>query len=343
METVEQTEKPQTYFVRAYSSSQLSNEAYHADDEYITGSSLFKMLQSSPAGWRFSEEEERQKAITARQEKQKPMAFGTTGHCVLLEPERFESEFFRMPVQEEFKDLLTSDAAMKSWLKARGIKGYSALKTDELIREIHNTGEAVNIWADIFDNAQKEAGEREQVPGKDYDKVLRMREVIMSNGSYADIINNGQPEISIYCVIDGVPVKVRLDYVSPQGDIIDYKTTVSANPERFGRHAFDMGYWLKMALQHDCFKLAYGRAPNKTSLLAQEKEPPFLVLRQNLTPGQLAVGRMQYRTAIQLFAACRAADVWPSYANGKNEIDLETPPYIYSKFRHIFEQFEGEK
>ena len=343
MQDIETPERPKTYFEKAFTSRQLSNEAYHEEQDHITGSSIWKILQNSPAGWRFSEQEEREKAISARQERQKPLAFGTTGHCVLLEPSRFSDEFYRMPVQDEFKDLLTSDQAMRSWLKARGIKGYSTLSTAQLIREIRNTGESVNIWAEIFENAQKAAGEREQVPGKEYDKVLRMREVIMSNGSYADIITNGEPEISIYCVIDGVPVKVRLDYVSPQGDIIDYKTTVSANPERFGRQAHDLGYWCKMALQHDCFKLAYGRAPNKTSLLAQEKEPPFLVLRHNLTPGQLAVGRMQYRTGIQLFAACRAANVWPSYANGKSEIDLETPPYIYAKYRHIFEQFEGEK
>lgn len=331
-----------TYFERAYTSVELSNDDYHAETEHVTGSNLFDILQNSPAGWRFKDQEERTKAITARQEKQKPLSFGTTGHCVMLEPSRFEQEFFRMPTQEEFKDLLTSDQAMRSWLKERGIKGYSSMKTADLIKEIRSTGEPVNIWAEIFENAQKAAGDREQVPGGDYDKVLRMREVIMSNGDYADVIQNGEPEISLFCVIDGVPVKVRLDYVTPLGGIKDYKTTRSAQPEAFGRHAYDLGYWLKMALQHDCFCLAYGARPTSVSLLAQEKEPPFLALDHKLTPPQLAVGRMQYKTAIQLFAACKKADVWPSYANGKSQIDLDTPPYIKARFKHIFDQYEGK-
>src|SRR6478736_2577576 len=319
------TDNKETYFERAYTAEELSNDDYHAETEHVTGSNLFDILQNSPAGWRFKEQEERQKAISARQEKQKPLSFGTTGHCVMLEPSRFEQEFFLMRTQEEFKDLLTTDQAILSWMKERG-----------------RTVEPVNILAEIFENVQKQVGDREQVPGGDYDKVLRMREVIMSNGDYADVIQNGEPEISLFCVIDGVPVKVRLDYVTPLGGIKDYKTTRSAQPEAFGRHAYDLGYWLKMALQHDCFCLAYGARPTSVSLLAQEKEPPFLALDHKLTPPQLAVGRMQYKTAIQLFAACKKADVWPSYANGKSQIDLDTPPYIKARFKHIFDQFEGQ-
>lgn len=336
----------QNYFVKAYTSEEHSNEEYHSDEEYATGSILWALLENSPAGWRYRMDEEKRKEVTLRQKRQNPLDFGTSGHAVLLEPQRFNDEFYRMPSQEDFKDLLTSDQAMRGWLKERGIKGYSSMKTPELIAAIRSAGDGgrVNIWAEIFENAQKEAGNRIQVPGEEFDKVLTMREVIMSNGDYADIINNGQPEISIYCVIDGVKVKVRIDYVTPKGGLLDYKTTVSARPDLFGIQCVRMGYYLKMALQHDCFKLAYGHAPYKTSLLAQEKEYPYLCLMHNLTPPQLAVGRMLYKTALQLLAACQRANSWPSYANGKSEVDLETPVWFKAKFKHIFDEYEkGEK
>lgn len=326
-------------FVDARSSDDLTNEQYHEDEIYITGSSLWTIYSKCPAAWRF------QKAQEAKAKKlnsaQKPLTFGTTSHTMLLEPDRFAREFFRLPNPEDFPELITSIKGMESWLKARGQKGYSNKKPDELIamcRAIQQPGEVLNIWHEIEALAVKEANGREIVPAKDWDRVHSMRDVLLVNHNYRRIIETGVPELSLFCIIDGVPVKVRLDRVTDVGEIIDYKTTQSAEPEKFGRLAHDLGYWCKMALQHDCFKLAYQQDPAGTKLLVQEKDEPWLALMNRLTPEQIMIGRAQYKTALQVYKHCRESDVWPAYANGQEEVPLATPMYLQQRYKEYFKE-----
>lgn len=329
----------ENFFVGAVECDLLTNEAYHEDEIYITGSSLWTIYSKCPAAWRF------QKAQEAKAKKlnsaQKPLTFGTTSHAMLLEPSRFDREFFRLPNPEDFPNLITSIKGMESWLKERGQKGYSNKKPGELIemcRAIQMPGETLHIWHEIEAQAIQEANGREIVPAKDWDRVHSMRDVLLVNHNYRRIIETGVPELSIFCVIDGVPVKVRIDRVTDLAEIIDYKTTQSAEPEKFGRLAHDLGYWCKMALQHDAFNLAYQQKPSGTKLLAQEKDEPWLALMHRLTPEQIMIGRAQYKTAIQLLKHCRESDVWPAYANGQEEVPLSTPAYLQQRYKEYFNE-----
>lgn len=328
-----------SFFVAARSAEELTNEQYHEDEEYITGSSLWTIGSKCPAAWRFQKAQEA--ATKKLNSAQKPLSFGTTSHAMLLEPDRFSREFVRLPDPADFPDLITSMKGMESWLKARGQKGYSGKTAAELVemcREIQLPEEKLHIWHEIEAKAIAESNGREIVPAKDWDRVHAMRDVLLVNHNYRRIIETGTPELSLFCVINGVPVKVRLDRVTDTAELIDYKTTQSAEPDRFSRLAHDLGYWCKMALQHDCFKLAYQMAPNGTKLLVQEKDEPYLALMNRLTPEQLMIGRLQYQTAVQVYKQCRDSDIWPAYANGQEEIDLPTPMYLQQRYKEYFKE-----
>ena len=119
--------------------------------------------------------------------------------------------------------------------------------------------------------------------------------------------------------------------------ITDYKTTMSANPLEFERLAFNHGYYLKMALQHDLFRKAY---PNETRhvvvrLLAQEKKKPYLPLAYRMNSEQLKIGRIQYMSVINQFAMCQAHNIWPSYANGAPEVSLTTPDWVRRQYKEF--------
>ena len=119
--------------------------------------------------------------------------------------------------------------------------------------------------------------------------------------------------------------------------ITDYKTTASANPSEFGRLAVNHGYLLKMALQHDLFKRAYPeeKRPVVVRLLAQEKKEPFLPLAFRMRPEHLKIGRLQYMSVIKTFAMCEAHNIWPSYANGEPEIDLDVPDWFTRQYKEF--------
>lgn len=305
-----------------YTADQLSNEEYHADREYISGSSLSTIFHRCPAAWRYAEPKDAAHFI-----------FGTTAHTNILEKERFDAEYYRIPDQSEFTDLLTSDTAVKSWLKSQGVAGYSTKSGKELYELAKSTGKPVNIWNDIIAKCEKEAAGRTMIAGEAYDRTMRMRNVVLSNGHMREIVESGHPEISIFWVLNGVKVKVRIDRVTADWCIVDYKSTRSAQPEEFGRLAYNLGYYLKMALQHDVFEAFYGRKPTSVKLLAQEKEPPFLAKMYAMTDWQLDIGRQQYQAALMLFARCLETDVWPSYGLTNDEQELPTPEWVKAKYK----------
>lgn len=303
---------------KVYSPDQMTNEEYHSETEHVSGSALCKIYLDSPAAWRFGDHE-----------TTSALEFGIASHAALLEPEKFDAEFVRGLDKVDYPDALTSDAAIKSWLKARGIKGYSTKSGAELLALVDMTGEPVQVWSKMVEKHEIEHDGKVVVKPADYDKIMQMRAVVFADDVYANRLSTGFAEYSIFGELDGVKVKIRPDIMTEHGEIWDYKTTASAKPEKFGRSAYDYGYLLKMALQHDVFAAAYGKPPSGVTLLAQEKKAPYIAQAYELTPEQLAIGRQQYKEALKIYSRCRELDSWPAYGGGM--ITLQIPDFIYKK------------
>lgn len=249
--------------MKVYLNNELSNDKYHADTEHINGSGLWNIYDRCPAAWRYKDEED---------EQSKALIFGTGSHTALLEPERFEAEYVRMPTKEDFgAELLVTVSDMNSWAKERGIKGLSGKSKDDVIKIIQATGETVKIYDVIREDAEKSATGKTMLEGDDYDAIMQMRAVIHANSYYSSLLSGAYSEVSILGELLGEPSKVRFDCLTRGGDIIDYKTAVSAKPDEFFRHAARLGYFMKMTMQHDMFVEAYGHAPRSVNLLVQEK------------------------------------------------------------------------
>lgn len=345
---------------KVFTSAELSNDEYHDPKgwaaEYVSGSSLAEIHAGCPASWRFRQ----------REENAKPLIFGTQSHTNFESAELFAKTYRRAPAPEDYKDLITSQTALASKLKSFGLKGTTGKTYPDLIKMMVDCGEDLNVlWLiEMIAESQARADGVELVAAKDYDACVTMRKVLESIPEHNACMNSqtAQRELSIFGVINGVKVKVRLDHVDvcqnvnatlitgydekgqpicddiiyPEAIVItDYKTTQSANPLEFPRLAYNHGYYLKMALQHDLFKKAYPEEtrPVVVRLLAQEKKEPFLPLAFRMSSEQLKIGRLQYMSVINTFAVCNEHDVWPSYANGAPEIELDTPDWVRKQFK----------
>lgn len=310
--------------MKVYLNNELSNDQYHADTEHINGSGLWNLYDRCPAAWRYKDEED---------EQSKALVFGTGSHTALLEPERFEAEYARMPTKEDFgAELLVTVSDMNSWAKERGIKGLSGKTKAEVIKIIRSTGEPVRIYDEERLFAELNAKGRILLEGDDYDAIIQMRAVIHANSYYSSLLSGAYSEVSILGELLGEPSKVRFDCLTRGGDIIDYKTAVSAKPDEFFRHAARLGYFMKMAMQHDMFVEAYGHAPRSVNLLVQEKKSPFIPALIRLTDEQLRIGRIQLRSAMEIYKACKKANSWPGYSMGNPVIEMETPEWFKKQF-----------
>lgn len=316
--------------MKVYFNNELTNEQYHADTEHINGSGLWSIYDRCPAAWRYKDEED---------EQSKALIFGTGSHTALLEPERFEAEYARMPVVGDFpkdKDgkptVLVTTADMNSWAKERGIKGLSGKSKAEVIKIIRATGEPVKIYDEERLIAEINANGRIMLEGNDYDAIQQMRAVIHANSYYSSLLSGAYAEVSILGELNGEKTKVRFDCLTKGGDIIDYKTAVSAKPDEFFRHAARLGYFMKMAMQHDMFVAAYGHEPRSVNLLVQEKKAPFIPALIRLTEEQLRIGRIQLNGAMEIYKACKKANSWPGYSMGNPVIEMDTPEWFKKQF-----------
>lgn len=310
--------------MKVYLNKELSNGQYHADTEHINGSGLWHLYDRCPAAWRYKDEED---------EQSKALVFGTGSHAALLEPERFDAEYARMPTKEDFGDnILVTVSDMNSWAKERGIKGLSGKTKAEVIKIIRSTGEPVRIYDEERLLAELNAKGRTLLEGDDYDSIMQIRAVIHANSYYSSLLSGAYSEVSILGELLGEPSKVRFDCLTRGGDIIDYKTAVSAKPDEFFRHAARLGYFMKMTMQHDMFVEAYGHAPRSVNLMVQEKKSPFIPLLIRLTDEQLRIGRIQLRSAMEIYKACKKVNSWPDYSMGNPVIEMETPEWFKKQF-----------
>ena len=310
--------------MKVYLNNELSNDQYHADTEHINGSGLWNIYDRCPAAWRYKDEED---------EQSKALVFGTGSHTALLEPKRFEAEYARIPTKEDFgAELLVTVSDMNSWAKERGIKGLSGKTKAEVIKIIRSTGEPVRIYDEERLFAELNAKGRILLEGDDYDAIMQMRAVIHANSYYSSLLSGAYSEVSILGQLLGEPSKVRFDCLTLGGDIIDYKTAVSAKPDEFFRHASRLGYFMKMTMQHDMFVEAYGHTPRSVNLMVQEKKSPFIPALIRLTDEQLRIGRIQLRSAMEIYKACKKANSWPGYSMGNPVIEMETPEWFKKQF-----------
>lgn len=318
---------------KVFTREELSNEAYHAETDHISGSSLVEIIQGSPAKWKFKQ----------RNSDSKALKFGTLSHTYILEGDMFDKEYLRATDLDAIEGLITSQTGLASALKKVGVAGASGKGYSELIEIMHRSGEdwPVKWLIEQQESAQALVEGKELVRAADYDKVVAMREVLCNIPAYSAIVNSetAQIELSIFGEILGVGVKIRIDHVDVIDGavcITDLKTTASASPQEFGRLAFKHGYLAKMALQHDVFVRAFNeKRKTKVRLLAIEKEEPYLPMLYTLTDEQLRVGRLQYLEALATYKKCKELDVWPGYSNGITEQELFVPEWALKQYKEI--------
>lgn len=174
-------------------------------------------------------------------------------------------------------------------------------------------------------NVAKEAREKAWEHGKaplltaQIQLAQRMAGKVFEHRIAAKLLENGAAELSGYWHDSETGVRLRFrpdflpDIARGRPIIVDYKTAASANPRRFIKSAYDYGYHQQAPWYIDGLEQTTGAADAAFLFIVQQKDPPFLVSVCQLEPEDIELGRKQNRRAIDLYAACREANVWPGY------------------------------
>lgn len=295
-----------------------SNEQYHGNKDYI-GSTSLKVLKQSPLHF-----------INQEKKETDALVFGSAYHCFILEPEKFEHEYYVIDDSEYCRELIEHGK-----LDAKGNRVQ--------VSKPRSTNEYKNWYEEQISRA---AG-KILFDADDFAVMKIMKERLFSNRYIKTLLNNGEAEKSYYCDLElfngrKIGVKVKPDYCKPQKRlIIDLKTCQDASVDGFTRHAADMNYQISAALYSDMLEKNEGKGLGWTFLfLAQEKTSPYAFNIFEASPQFISQGRYEYEKLLELYSWCKENDKWPGYQVfcynhfGVNELKL--PPWAIREIE-IFE------
>lgn len=189
----------------------------------------------------------------------------------------------------------------------------------------------------IRDEAREEAGNRRCVKLDEVQTVQAMHKALLQNPLVAELLKDSsrfavEPSFFWTDETTGVECRARADLITKDGFIVDLKTCVNADLERFTKDAFKFGYhrqaahylrgWGQMlkTAQPDTLNDVPGM--RAFVFIAQEKEPPYLSAVYVASPGMLKLGNYENHLALKTASECMASGKWPGIQKRVQEMDL---------------------
>lgn len=251
-----------------------------------------------------------------QQEDTKATITGSAIHCAVLEPEKFDDIYAVVP------------GDVKKPTQAQLTAKTPAPKTIELIS-----------WWDKF-NSDNQG--KIQIKEGERDIALRVRDSVYSHPEAKEYFFEYDVEMSGWYMDqdfehgEGTNMLCRYRPDLRTNDyIVDIKSTVCAQKEKFERQAYSLGYHISAAHYLDGDRLLKKTDHDTFVLIAVEKKPPYLVAVYPIKERVLDLGRWERRKVLNSIKKARDEDKWPGY-NNDVAVGLEFPQYA-------FYNYEGDK
>jgi len=159
-----------------------------------------------------------------------------------------------------------------------------------------------NAGKEIYKNFCDDSRGKTILDQKDYDKVLAMRERVMSVETCRRMLK-GRAEVSMFWIDQetGIQCKGRMDLYRDDGIILDIKTTQNSSKKAFSKSIVDYGYDRSGAFYLDGITTITGNTHNVFAYIAIEKEPPYELGLYILGQRSIDNGRLLYKKDLQKY------------------------------------------
>jgi hypothetical protein len=146
--------------------------------------------------------------------------------------------------------------------------------------------------------------------------VREARAAFLANEFTREAWSNGKTEQSLFWLHPTLKIwcRARPDFISNNHTHInDHKATADANPEKFGKHAYDLGYYRRAAWYLEGYEQVFGERPDHYWFISQEIKAPYLTAVCELDESALEAGLMENERAARIFTRCLERNEWPGY------------------------------
>ncbi|MEU7240253.1 PD-(D/E)XK nuclease-like domain-containing protein [Streptomyces sparsogenes] len=148
------------------------------------------------------------------------------------------------------------------------------------------------------------------------EQVHAMANALRQHPEAAELLEpgSGTAEQSLFWNDNGIWRRARFDWLRHDGQIVDYKTTRSANPIDLPKSVHDCGYHQQQEWYFDGGLALDVIDPERPlQFVFQEKEPPYLVTVTTCDPTARGIGRHLNDRALFTYAHCLETGEWPGY------------------------------
>ena len=244
--------------------------------------SKLKKIKISPAHFKEAEEVKETEA----------MLFGSAYHCYVLEPDKFENDYY-----------IFSDKAICEVLIGEGYKSPRSTK-------------AYKEWEE---SEMRIIGNKKVIKNDEFERIKAMKDRLFSHPYAKMLLTKGDPEVGLSGTIETmagtINVKLKPDYIkSVKHIVVDLKTAADASIDGFTKSAAGHDYHIQAAFYSDMVELmSKDNRSISFIFIAQEKVKPYAFNLFEASPQFIAQGRYEYEMLLQLYKYCLDNNKWPGY------------------------------
>ncbi len=164
---------------------------------------------------------------------------------------------------------------------------------------------------------------KEYITSTQYDMILGMAKSIREHSKLNQLLKSGSAEETWTWTDEetGAQCKLRSDYRSDMGFLLDLKSTFEAGPMLFPKSVWNFRYHVQEPFYTDGVR-ANGFYPKGFVFVAIEKTPPYLIKLHVLSDEYVQRGRDEYKRNLATYVQCIESGEWPDYGMDTNEIEL---------------------
>lgn len=253
--------------------------------------------------WKMHDSAEKYKYFldNPQEESSPALTFGSAAHKMVLEPDTFFDEYAIAPICDK------------------------------------RTKEGKALYETFI--AQSEG--KTVISAEDLKTIQEMSEALHKCSlAHSLLTEDGETEVPLFWTDPetGEKCKAKLDRLIKCLDgrlaVVDYKTALSADTDKFVRKMFDLGYPLQAAYYTEAIMNNYDIDYRPLFLfVVQEKKPPYSVNVVEVTPDVMQYGVNMFHDLLGKLHECKMVDIWNGYVD-----DVPNETYIPG-----FINFEGEE
>jgi hypothetical protein len=229
---------------------------------------------------------------------------------------------------EHFSALKALDMSPRHYLAQTMQPATDAMRVGRAVHELICDPAADNVA--VYDGIRRGSDwiefaatnkEKTILNAKEHARALEMRAAIEHNPCAAELFRQGRGESTIIWDDDGIRCKGRIDWILPDGGLVELKTAKRVTPRAFASSCASLLYHAQLAFYSHGLTLAQGFRPPSHTVVAIEKAEPYDVVVYRVGSEVLEAGARKVAKWLDKLKACRVDGRWPGIS-GEGMIDL---------------------